>query len=335
MDPLSQAVLGGLAAQASAKPQQLKHATVIGAIAGMAADADVLIRSSTDPLLSLEFHRHFTHSLAFIPIGGLLCAMLLHPLFGRRWHYAFSQTLWWCCLGYGTHALLDACTSYGTRLLWPFNNTRIAWDTLSVIDPLLTLPLLTLLLFGALRYRKHFTYTAIAWLGLYLSLGVIQHQRATTLGEQLANSRGHHPTALSAKPSFGNIIVWKVIYETNNRYYVDAIKPGLNNATTWRGDSIAKLNPQRHLPWLQANSQHAKDIARFSHFSDGYIAPNPHQPNRLIDVRYSMLPHQIDALWGIQLNPSARHNEHVQWVNTRGDSNTALRELWRMLWHSE
>src|SRR5690606_29471703 len=46
----------------------------LGALGGMAPDLDVIIRSASDPLLALEYHRHFTHSLAFIPIGGLLVA---------------------------------------------------------------------------------------------------------------------------------------------------------------------------------------------------------------------------------------------------------------------
>ena len=77
MDPLSQGVIGAIAAQSHSKPANLGKAALIGAIAGMAADLDILIRSTTDPLLSLQYHRHFTHALAFIPIGGLLCSLVL------------------------------------------------------------------------------------------------------------------------------------------------------------------------------------------------------------------------------------------------------------------
>ncbi len=53
----------------------------------MAADLDVLIKSSTDPLLALEYHRHFTHSLLFIPVGALVCTLLLRPLFFRMFSW--------------------------------------------------------------------------------------------------------------------------------------------------------------------------------------------------------------------------------------------------------
>lgn len=36
-----------------------------------------------DPLLFLEYHRQFTYALIFIPIGGLICALVLYWLARR------------------------------------------------------------------------------------------------------------------------------------------------------------------------------------------------------------------------------------------------------------
>ena len=285
MDPLSQAVLGGIAAQTTTKPAQLKHAAIMGALAGMAADLDVFIRSASDPLLALEYHRHFTHSLPFVPIGALLCALVLHPLLGKRWHVSFKQSLLWCLLGYGTHALLDACTSYGTRLLWPFSNIRVAWDTISIIDPFFTLPLLCLLLLAAIKKAPTFNRAAIAWAALYLSLGFLQHERALTIGQSIAQSRGHTPLHISVKPSFANIAVWKVIYEAEGHFYIDAVKPRFSKPYIWHGDTVKKLTPATDLPWLSPNSQQAKDLARFTHFSDSFVALDPAVKNRVIDIQ--------------------------------------------------
>ena len=60
MDPVSQAVLGSAAAQSLSK-KHIVSAGILGCLGGMAPDLDVLIRSSTDPLLFLQYHRHFTH----------------------------------------------------------------------------------------------------------------------------------------------------------------------------------------------------------------------------------------------------------------------------------
>ena len=116
MDPLTQGVLGATLPQASVSGRYAASAGLLGFLSGLAADLDVLIRSSTDPLLFLEYHRQFTHSLMFVPFGGLICAAVLHFVIGRRRGLSFRQTWLFCTLGYATHALLDACTTYGTML---------------------------------------------------------------------------------------------------------------------------------------------------------------------------------------------------------------------------
>ena len=77
MDPVSQGVLGASAALAVSRRRETIVAVLCGVLSGMAPDLDALIRSDGDPLLYLEYHRQFTHSLVFIPIGGLLCALVL------------------------------------------------------------------------------------------------------------------------------------------------------------------------------------------------------------------------------------------------------------------
>ncbi|OMO37445.1 hypothetical protein BCT46_01405 [Vibrio sp. 10N.261.46.E8] len=110
MDPLTQGVLGASLSQSASKKQHLVVAGVLGLLSGLAPDLDALIKSQSDPLLALEFHRQFTHSLFFIPIGSLICALVLHHLIAKRRGLSFKQSWLFCALGYGTHALLDACT---------------------------------------------------------------------------------------------------------------------------------------------------------------------------------------------------------------------------------
>ena len=40
-----------------------------------------------------------------------------------------------------TQGLLDLLTIYGTRILWPFDDTPRAWPVLFIVDPLVTAPL--------------------------------------------------------------------------------------------------------------------------------------------------------------------------------------------------
>ena len=55
MDPLTQGVLGAALPQAGSSGRYAASAGLLGFLAGMAADLDVLIRSTTDPLLFLEY----------------------------------------------------------------------------------------------------------------------------------------------------------------------------------------------------------------------------------------------------------------------------------------
>ena len=77
MDPLSQGTVGAAFAQSTGTKNNLFKIAVIGFLAGMAPDLDVLIQSSNDPILFLEYHRQFTHSLFFIPIGSLIVTLFI------------------------------------------------------------------------------------------------------------------------------------------------------------------------------------------------------------------------------------------------------------------
>jgi len=316
VDPLTQGVLGAALPQAVAPRQSTWVAGVLGFLAGMAADLDVLIRSSSDPLLFLEYHRQFTHSLLFIPLGGLICALVLHALIGRRRGLSFGRSYLYCTLGYATHALLDACTTYGTMLFWPFSEVRIAWNTISIIDPLFTLPLLVLIVLAGLKKRPVYARVALVWGLAYMSLGLLQRNEAMQMGYDLARERGHKPIRLEAKPSFANLLVWKIVYETESMFYVDAVRATLA-PKVFPGRALDKLDLARDLPWLDKNTQQARDIERFRWFSNGYVAHDPDNKNRVIDIRYSLVPNEIAPLWSIELRPDAGPLEHVAFITHR------------------
>ncbi|GAB1411814.1 hypothetical protein MASR1M97_05500 [Candidatus Desulfobacillus denitrificans] len=119
MDPLTHGLLGAVAAKA-VLGRRLGHAGwMIGAAAGMLPDVDFFIHSDADPLLNIEHHRQFTHAFAAIPLGGALAALpwLTFRKYREQWRGVLAASL----IGYATHGVLDACTTYGTHLLWPFS----------------------------------------------------------------------------------------------------------------------------------------------------------------------------------------------------------------------
>jgi inner membrane protein len=333
MDPLSQAALGASLSQSFAKnSSKQRSALATGAIAGMAPDLDVFIFSADDPLFFLEFHRQFTHSLIFIPFGALLCALIFYPFVKSK--LSFLQIYTFALLGYATHGLLDACTSYGTQLFWPFSNERIAWNTVSIIDPLFTLPVVIFILLAA--YRKNVRYARIAFIYavIFLSLGIIQHDRAEKEVYQLAQQRGHHIERVQVKPSFANRHVWKLIYEFDGYYYVDAVRL-LWGSEHISGASIQKLDVKRDYPWLPEDSQQALDIERFRWFSDGFLAVSPHNSNLIMDVRYSYLPNCINSMWGVELNrqliDQGKLDSHVSYEIKKGPKKETVKRFMEMV----
>ena len=336
MDPVTQGVVGLSASQLVSKRNERLMAAALGVISGMAADLDVLIKSSHDPLLFLEYHRHFTHALVFIPFGALLCAVVARFIFNKWFagnQLSFARTYLFCLAGYATHALLDACTTYGTQLFWPFSDMRVAWNNVSVIDPLFTVPLIILMVLTLRLNSARLAWFAAVYALSYLGLGVVQNKRAVAIAHELANSRGHYSVEISAKPSFANLIVWKSVYEYQGRYYVDAIRI-LIDKKIYTGSSVAKLALNQHFPWLEKGSQQAKDVERFRWFSNQYLSVDPQDSNRIIDVRYSMIPNRLDGMWGIVLSPTADINEHVEWTSSRRggrQARSSAKQLWAMI----
>ena len=166
MDNLTHAALGLAAGVAVArKGGSLPAAAVAAFLAAEIPDIDVFIRSADDPLSSFRWHRHFTHSFSFMPIWAVFCAAFTAWFFkwinkpGVNWREliipAFAGTL--------THLLCDGCTSYGTMLLWPFNEIRYAWDCLPIVDIFATLPILVLTIIALVKSSKKLATIGLAW----------------------------------------------------------------------------------------------------------------------------------------------------------------------------
>jgi inner membrane protein len=332
LDPLSQGVLGSALPQSLTKNNNnLFIVGIIGFLSGMAPDLDIFIKSTTDPLLFLEFHRQFSHSLIFIPFGGLICASFFYLLFRTIIHLTFKQTFIYATLGYGTHGLLDACTSYGTLLLWPFSFERFSWNNISIVDPLFTLPILFLIIISIYKKRNFYAKVAMFWAITYLSLGIFLNLYAKNITQELINSRGHQSKNITIKPSLGNLLLWKSIYEYEDFFYTDGIRI-LPSKKIFNGTKIKKLNIQNSFPNLDKESQQFKDIQRFAWFSNHHLAVSEINPNIIIDARYSLLPNEISGLWGIEINKKFGQTEHVKFITNRNMSSKRLKMLWDMIW---
>jgi inner membrane protein len=330
MDPLTQATIGAAAAAMVCRPAETRRAVVLGALAGAVPDLDVLIRSSEDPLLALEYHRHFTHGILMAPLIGLLMAALFKGIFfWKQW--AYSRLALFATTGALTHGLIDTCTSYGTLLYWPLSGHRESWDVISIIDPIFTLPLVILTALAFLFQRPRLAQIAVTLCLVYLSFGLWQRTQATTFAENLAESRGHAYEALSVRPSFGNTVLWRIVYRVEDRYYVDAVRTlPWSSPVHYPGSSVPAYTPEVASAELSSGSVLAKDVERFRFFSQGYLHRHPDLGNVVGDTRYAMFPDSTIPLWGIGVDP-ANPDQHVQFEYFRDSSKSAFARLWQMI----
>ncbi len=322
MDPVSQGALGATAALIVAGKKNHKQAALIGAAAGLAPDLDILLKSSHDPLLALELHRQFTHSLLFIPIGGLIASFLFWVLFYRR--QAFKPMYWYATAGYATHGLLDACTSYGTQLLWPFSTRRIAWDTIGIIDFFVTAPLLAGVILTCMLKRQIWTYGAAIFFITYMGLGALQHHRALEAVHHLSAEQGHKAERVKVMPTIGNVIVWRTLYQANELYYINAVAlPLFGQPKIYPGPAVRRLNMKDDFSRIRRQSTQRADVERFRWFTGNWLAVHPQQPDVIADLRYSLQVEGIKPLWGIRLDP-AKQNQHVEFTRSITDGDRDL-----------
>lgn len=321
MEPLTQGILGAIAVQSFARRPDQRLAAGLGFFAGTLADLDVLIRSDTDPLLFLDYHRHFTHSLVFIPVAATLLAFALAPLVAawrrrRGGPPVGFTTLWiWLAVAYGTHGLLDACTTYGTQLLWPFSDARVAWHVVAVVDPGLTLPALLLMTLAWRRRSPRLGRAACAWVLLWLGFGFVQRERADALLIRLASHHGQTVDRGGAKPTLFNLLLWRGVWQSGDTLHVAALRPG------WFGPDL--VSPVASAPAFEPAqgfdpaSTLVRDVERFRKFSDDWLVALPADERPLVgDLRYSLQPDEISPLWAIRLDPSAPMH-HVEYVPLR------------------
>lgn len=335
MDPLTHALLGASAARvALARP--LAHAAWLpGAAGALLPDADALIRSSADPLLYAEFHRHFTHALAFIPIGGATAALpflLLPAARARGLVYLGAATV-----GYATHGLLDACTTYGTVLLWPFSDARLAWNVISIVDPIFTFVLLCGVTLGVWRRSARAAAAALLVCTVYLATGAVQRDRALDAQRAIAAARGAGYDRGEVFPGFANLLLWRSLYQAGDTLHMDRIRVPITagrDGTTWSPGTMMPLMREQALPPAdRADARVRRDFHRFRWFTSGWMAPSAQEPSLIGDARYSTASDRFDPVWGIRFVPVDRADaatggaRRTEWVDRSRERTLGLRGM--------
>lgn len=266
MDSLTQAVLGAAVQGAGMGKHQGRKALAYGAMLGTLPDLDVLIRYS-DPVSSMTYHRGFSHSVFVLAALAALIAWAVKKRYPDA-PYSQQRLFWTTAAALITHPLIDACTVYGTQLLWPFTPVPQQWSAVFIIDPLYTVPMLLALLavlWRGITRRTHAALMAtLAFSTAYLVWGAYgQWHHEQRVAEHL-RTQGVTVTRIMATPLPLNTLAFRVVAQSDHGDYIEAISGWRDHAAPEYirlPQGLAQAQPLRGNPLYQ----------RLQWFTDGWL----------------------------------------------------------------
>lgn len=216
MDNLTH-TLAGLTLAEAGLSRASRGATLALALSSNLPDLDV-VAGLQGAAAYLEHHRDLSHSLLGAPFLALaLAGVLRAALRGSR----FLALAGCALLGVALHVLLDLATSYGTRVLSPFDRTWYAWDLLFIVDPYL-LVLLTLTLLLARRTGPRLASVGLGLMLAYVGGRAVLHARA--LDEALARVPAGPVLRAAALPTPFDPRRWRVLVDSGNAYWIGEVR---------------------------------------------------------------------------------------------------------------
>ena len=191
-----------------------------------------------------------------------------------------------------THPILDCFTSWGTQIFQPFDDMRVQWCTVSVVDPICTVPFLLFLILASRfskenPWRSWLNWAGIAWFCGYLLVYTLWHKNVVnrTFEETLAAKNIRYQRYYT-NPSLFNNIVWSGVAEGDTAYYFGQY--GFNDCK--RVFEPISVIPKNHqlLDVVPPDSR-AGYFLRW--FSDGYYNVLPYRGDTLQvnDLRFGLL----------------------------------------------
>lgn len=152
MDTVTQFTLGAAVGEAVLGKKVGNKAPLWGSVLGVVPDLDVLANPFLNEVQEIIAHRGISHSLLFCAVAAPLFGWLLSRVKWNReagWK-SWSWLVFWVI---GSHIFVDVCTSYGTQVFQPFSNYALSFNSIFIIDPFYTVPLMAGIL-SALFFRR-------------------------------------------------------------------------------------------------------------------------------------------------------------------------------------
>ncbi|MDO6812703.1 metal-dependent hydrolase [Tenacibaculum soleae] len=283
MDSLTQIVLGAAVGEAVLGKKIGNKAMLYGAIAGTIPDLDVFASFFTDKVTALYIHRGFTHSIVF----SVLFAPILAWIVSRYEKYKdFKNWTLLFFLSFVTHPILDAHTTWGTQLFWPFD-IRLAFKNIFVIDPLYTLPFLVFLIFAMTQKRTSEKRRFYNKMGLivsssYLVLTLLLKWIAFNQFETALKNQNIAYSEIDTRPSPLNTILWSANVQTEDSFL-------LGNYSFFDTQPITFTKYPKNHNLLESLTED-KNVKRMISISEGWFTINKKDDQLYFnDLRFGLL----------------------------------------------
>jgi inner membrane protein len=331
VDSLTQIVLGASVGEAVLGKKVGNKAMLYGAIAGTIPDLDVLTRYFVDTVTATEWHRGFSHSIffsvLFAPIFGWL-VWKLNPKSNASFR-DWSLLMFW---GLFTHPILDAFTTWGTQLFWPFK-TRLAFQNIFVIDPLYTIPFLIFLILTLFQKRSSIKRRKYNRLGLIISSGYLLLTLILKVFayQQFEENLERHNIAFDAmdiRPAPFNAILWTANIDTKEAYLI-------GNYSFFDSKPISFSKYPKNHQLLGAMASDDK-ILRLIAIAEGWYTISKEKDKLYFnDLRFGLLslkPDEKRFAFSYEMSNTSDGVQIMERTKTPSDAKDLLGNLWQRIW---
>lgn len=326
MDSLTQIILGAAVGEVVLGKKVGNKSMLYGAIAGTIPDLDVIASYFTDTVSALAIHRGFTHSILFSVLFAPLFGWLVSRYDTYKNFKGWSWLFFWAFL---THPILDAHTTWGTQLFWPFD-LRLAFKTIFVIDPLYTVPFLVFLILAmrqkrTTKKRRLYNTIGLGFSSTYLLLTFFLKWMAFNQFELALKNQDIDYLQIDTRPAPLNTILWSANVETKNAYL-------LGNYSFFDSQDITfKAYPKHHE--LLGGLVDDEKVQRMIAISEGWYTITKKGDNIYFnDLRFGLLSLKPKAEnFVFQYKIEVDDSGGVQFVETpknNRDGKQLLSELW-------
>jgi inner membrane protein len=335
MDSLTQATLGAAVGEVLLGRKVGNKAILWGAVAGTLPDLDILAYPLMDQIDRLGWHRGPSHAFFYLILAAPLLGWVISRIHrrGASWR-EWTKLVFWAFI---THIILDAFTIYGTQLFRPFSRWPVAFDTISIIDLLYTLPLfipvlVVLFLKKTSPGRRQLVFVGLALSTIYLGLTVAFKLNVNSVARDNFVRQDIGVERFITTPTIFNSILWRITAETDRGFYV-----GYYSLLDADQDIEFVFIPQNDS--LLAPYRHTDAAKQLAWFSRGfYVVQEVRGEIQVADLRFGTLDAgRLDSrrfifAWRVEETPDSPNRGRLARRDfPEVDFRAGLRTLWQRL----